>query len=83
MHDERRTVERRRAAEQLAALVGLLRKARADRGLSPERLGLEAGLSDRSVRMWEGGDRQPGFAEVVMWAGALGFEVRVGPVGED
>lgn len=83
LYEERRADERRRAGEELAALIKLLRKARTERGLSPERLGLLAGLSDRSVRMWEGGQRQPGFAEVVMWAGALGFEVLVQRSVED
>jgi transcriptional regulator with XRE-family HTH domain len=80
VHDRRRPA-RDLAEAQLAGLVETLREARVDLGLSPERLGLLAGLSDGSVRMWETGKRQPGFAEVVMWAGALGFEVRIGPAG--
>lgn len=86
LHEERRRT-RARAEVALAAVVESLRRARERRALSPERVGVLAGLSDRSVRMWETGHRQPGFAEVVMWAAALDFEVKVeralGDMGED
>ncbi|MET0772143.1 MAG: helix-turn-helix domain-containing protein [Candidatus Limnocylindrales bacterium] len=68
---------RRRARSEVEALIGTLRQAREDAGLSQRSLSIAAGLGPTAVRQVEGGDHEPSIGVLARIAAVLGGELSV------
>ncbi len=66
----------------VSPIVAQLRQARRDRGLTQEAVAARAGVVRPTIGTCERGEHSPTLPILEAWAGALGLELRLVPVGE-